>query len=68
MVIKNLLVSDHSEKEMHQILTYADFTIGFVKHILISLTSSIGTPNSARILCNTFLLTESYAFLKSINN
>jgi hypothetical protein len=30
MAIKHLLVSDHSEQEMHQILTYAEVTIGFV--------------------------------------
>jgi hypothetical protein len=38
------------------------------KHILISLTSFIGIPNSVIILYNTCLLAESYASLKSINN
>jgi hypothetical protein len=34
-------------------------------HISISLTSSMGNPNSTRILYNTSLLTESQTFLKS---
>jgi hypothetical protein len=36
-----------------------------MKHILISLTSFMGTPNSMRILYNTSLLTELQAFLES---
>ena len=39
-----------------------------VKHILTSLTSFLGTPNSMRILYKTSLLTESQAFLKSIKS
>jgi hypothetical protein len=39
-----------------------------LKHILISLTSFMGTPNSMKILCNTSLLIESQACLKFINN
>jgi hypothetical protein len=38
------------------------------KHILINLTSSMGTPNSMRILYKTSLLTESCPFLKSMNS
>jgi hypothetical protein len=39
-----------------------------LKHIWISLTNLIGISNSTRVLYNTFLLKESYAFSKSINN
>jgi hypothetical protein len=57
MVMSHLLVSGHSEEEMHQIFTYSDFTVGFFEHILIGLTRFIGIPNSVRILYSTFLLT-----------
>jgi hypothetical protein len=45
MAMKHL-VSDHSEQEMHQIITYMDFTTGFVLlgcavHLL-----SVGLSNS----------------------
>jgi hypothetical protein len=40
----------------------------FYKHILISLYIFMGTPNTMRVLYNTSLLTESYAFLKSTNS
>jgi hypothetical protein len=46
-----------------QTLLYVSF-----KHILINLTSFMGTPNSMRILYKTSLLTESWAFLKSMNS
>jgi hypothetical protein len=50
-----------SDKCLHiQTLLYVSF-----KHILINLTSFMGTPNYMRILYNTSLLTESWAFLKS---
>jgi len=39
-----------------------------VRHIFISLTSFLGIPNSIRILYKTSLLTESYAFSKSIKS
>jgi len=59
MAVKHLLISDHSEKEMHPTeFTFAAFTIGFIKHVLISLTSFIGTPNSVRILYSTSLLID----------
>jgi hypothetical protein len=37
-------------------------------HILFSLTSFMGTPNSTKILYNTSLLTESYAVMKFMNS
>jgi hypothetical protein len=37
--------------------TYTDFTICFIKHILMSLTNFMGIPNS--MLNNTSILTES---------
>jgi hypothetical protein len=38
-----------------------------IKHNLISLTSFMGTTNSVRLLYNTSLLSEPYAFLNAIN-
>jgi hypothetical protein len=37
------------------------------RHTLINLTSFMGTPDSMRILYNTSILAESYAFLKPMN-
>jgi hypothetical protein len=45
---------------------YTDLLYVSFKHILISLTSFMGTPNSKRILYNISLLTELWAFFKSI--
>jgi hypothetical protein len=39
-----------------------------IKHILNSLISFMGTPNSIRILYNTSLLTQAYALLMSMNS
>jgi hypothetical protein len=62
------LVSDRSEKEMHQ----TDFCLCGLKiffgHILISLASFVFIPLTVRIFYNTSLLAESKAFPKSINN
>jgi hypothetical protein len=38
------------------------------KHILIGVTSFIGTPHSMRMLYSTSLLTDLWTFSKSINN
>jgi hypothetical protein len=43
-------------------------SLSWARHIFISLTNFRGMPNSVRILYNTSLLTESYAFLKSTNS
>jgi hypothetical protein len=41
-----------------KMITYTDFIYVSFKHILINLTSCMGTPNSMRMLYNTSLLTE----------
>ena len=38
------------------------------KHILINVTSFVGLPTSLRILYKTSFLSESLAFLKSVNS
>jgi hypothetical protein len=38
---------------------YRNFAIEFIYHILISLNSFVGTPDSVTILYNTSLLIES---------
>jgi len=55
-------------KYVRQMFAYPDSATGFIQTPFISLTSFIGIPNSMRILYKTSLLTESYAFLKSINS
>jgi hypothetical protein len=50
--IKHLLVLDYFGEETHQTNIY-------LKHILISLTSFMGAPNSMIIVYNTSLVTES---------
>jgi hypothetical protein len=44
---------------IRQMFTYTDVLYVSFKHVLISLTSFMGTPNSIRILYNTSLLSES---------
>jgi hypothetical protein len=64
------LFHHHSEEERHPTdlnICRLYYRFSF-KHILISLTSFIGIPNSMRILYNTSLLVESYTFSESINN
>ena len=41
--------------------------LSFVETHLINLTNFLGIPNSIRMLHKASVLTESYAFLKSIN-
>jgi predicted ATP-dependent Lon-type protease len=60
MAIKHHLVSNHSEYEMHLTDFYlCGIYYRFNLTILISLTSSMGIPNSMIILHNTSLLSES---------
>lgn len=60
MVIKNLLVSDDSEEETHQMDVYIHGPhYRLFKHILLSVTSFRGVLNSVRMFYNTSLLTES---------
>jgi hypothetical protein len=61
---KPFLIRNMSDKFLpSQTLLYIS-----VRHIFISLTSFMGITNSMRILYKTSLLTESKAFLKSINS
>jgi hypothetical protein len=49
---------DRSGQENYQAKNNV-YLYGVIKHILISLNSYMGTPNSVRISYNTSLLTES---------
>jgi hypothetical protein len=66
--MKHLLVSDHFELGKYltffcvQILLCASF-----KHILINITTSVGVPDSVRILCIMSLTTKSESFLKGVS-
>jgi len=53
---------------MRQIFTFADFILGFVKLVLISLISIKVTSYLMRMLYKFYVLTELYALSKSINN
>jgi hypothetical protein len=56
------------KKCITQVFTDTDVNVGFIKHTLIRLTSSVGIENSMKMLWNTSFITKSYAFLKSLNN
>jgi hypothetical protein len=55
------------EKLSHKCLPTQTLLYLSFKHILISLNRFMGTPNTMRILYNTSLLTESKAFLRSMD-
>jgi len=64
LVSKPFLVGNMSDKFLPtRALLYIS-----VRHIFISLTSFMGIPNSIRMLYETSLQIESYAFLKSIKS
>jgi hypothetical protein len=66
--IKHLLVSDHSELQIHQVYLCEFYCRLQLNALFISLTSSIRMLNSMTVLYKASLLTDSYAFSKSINN
>jgi hypothetical protein len=61
-VIRHFPVSNHSKQELQKCMLTkrsTNFTMGFFKHILNSLSSFMGIPNSVRILYNIFCQTKS---------
>jgi len=66
----SILFQTFLNRDVRQMLVYLDCAVLLVscRHKFISLTSFIGILNWKRILYKTSLLTQTYAFLKSIKS